>query len=220
MSSKKIYLLLLYIIALPSLKAQEGKTQIDEFVSVNLPGKIVTTDTIIDGIQTIQKHSVLGNAVFFITKMKIGSQTTMPYDEESLYEVYRGGANGFIYGLRRRNFTILDSARVEIGNFKAYHIKAQADGKQTAESKLIVLGDWMYMINYINVVDFNEKDKDELLNSIKISSNSPEQYSATSPNEEVAYSVLKLFGAGLVLAGIIFIRRKVQSIEQNKNNMA
>ena len=118
MSSKKIYLLLLYIIALPSLKAHEGKTQIDEFVSANLPGKIVITDTIIDGIQTFQKHSIVGNAVFFITKMKIGSQTTMPYDEESLYELYRGGAKGFIYGLRRRNFTMVDSAKIQIGNFR------------------------------------------------------------------------------------------------------
>jgi hypothetical protein len=205
-----------------SLKAQTftGKIALDEYVSAGLPGKVTTTDTIVDNFHVVQKYAVIGNGAYFITKMRIGESNEelneLPYDEKSLYTTYRGGAKGFVKGMQKRGFAILDTSKISIGKFKGYLLTTKANGEKTGEAKMIVLGDYLYMVIYVNVVDYDELKSREFLSTMTVNQNSPGQMEGKSPSSKLAYMLGKILASALTLIILVVLSRKVRKIEKNK----
>jgi len=204
------------------VKAQNftRKIDLDEYVSANIPGKVLIMDTVIDGMHFVQKYSVVKNGAYFVNKMKIGESNEnlnqLPYDERTLYNSYRSGAKGFVKGLQNRKFAIMDTSKISIGKFKGYFLRTKAYKKKTGEAKMILLGDYLYMVVYINVVDFDEGKSKKFLDTMTVNQNSPGQMEGESPSMKLTYRLIKFFISALLLIIIITLSRKFRKIEKSK----
>lgn len=159
-------------------------SSIDEYVSADFPGEVVKLDKIFEGLPIVRLYSTVGKALYLLSKVKINKEANfkgLPYNDESLYEVCNESTKGFVDGLEIRNFEILSTSKITIGKFKGSLLKIKIDNVKTGEVKIVVLGEYLYMAAYFNVVNFNEKDKDTFLNSMVINPESPSQFFGTKP---------------------------------------
>jgi hypothetical protein len=206
---------LLFIIGL-KIFGQVKPLNVDKYVSVNLPGEVVKFDTLVNNLPVIQLYSNVNNTVYSVSKFKINKEKDfkgLPYDEESLYEVYNGAIKGVLEGMGDRDFESIDTSKIMIEKFKGSLLTAKTDKGKTVEAKLVLLGECLYMVSYVNFVDFNEKDKDAFLSSMVINPQSPSQFLGNKPGFEMSKVLWKILLAIFTVFILRFLSRK---LKQNK----
>lgn len=192
---------------------------IDKYVSINISGEVVRFDTLVDNLPVIQLYSNVDNTSYLLSKFKINKETDykgLPYDDESLYRVYKEAVRGFLEGIDDKYIQTIDTSKITIENFKGSLLKTKGSEGKTIEAKLVLLGEYLYIVSYVNVVDFNEKDKDAFLNSMVINPQSPSQFLGTNPGFEMSKALWKLLLSIVTILIIWFLLRK---LKQNKKEI-
>ena len=118
-----------------------------------------------------------------------------------------------IKAMRKKNFIFKDSTEIEINDFIGYKLTYQDEhsGNQNAESILLLINGINYIATYSKVNEFNEANKSNFLNSIKIDLTEKPKQISTTEKFDLKKSLLKLLGSGLVLFGILYLRRKLKN---------
>lgn len=206
---KKIFLLLILL-----SNTIYSQTKIDKFVSIQFPGKVVKLDTIVKGLRVENFISQTGNETFIVQKTildSIGNDlNSLPSDLKSLKKTYRGSIQGYSNSLKAMNLQIADSSQFMIDKFLCYNVVSKNENNKNAESNFLVLNEYLYIISYFNLVDFNEKSKSNFLTSIKIDSKlNPSQTIGNPTSYKIGYIFGKIFFF-LVLIGIAiyFVKKK------------
>jgi hypothetical protein len=118
-----------------------------------------------------------------------------------------------IKAMRKKSFIFKDSTEINVNGFIGYKITYQDEHSeiQNAESILFLINGINYIATYSKVNEFNELNKSKFLNSIKIDiTENPKQISTTE-KFNLKNSILKLLGSGLILFGILYLRRKLKN---------
>jgi hypothetical protein len=174
-------------------------------------------DTIYDGLPLKQYFCGKGTGTLLLQRIKYHpadyGMNGYPDDPESLNGYYKKLADDFLTGLEEPGVRILDTRPIKIGKFDAYLMKAKKGKSKVIEGQILLLGDYVYFVNYINFTDFNEDDKNAFFGSVAISGSSPEQYKSSGDNSGFAigrvlgvFLILGLFAGFIIL--IIYLVRK------------
>ena len=132
---------------------------------------------------------------------------------KSLKKAYEKMVDVQIKAMRKKNFIFKDSTEIEINDFIGYKLTYQDEhsGNQNAESILLLINGINYIATYSKVNEFNEANKSNFLNSIKIDLTEKPKQISTTEKFDLKKSLLKLLGSGLVLFGILYLRRKLKN---------
>jgi hypothetical protein len=188
---KKKILLCLILISVNTLCSQNNY-EIDSLVSVNIPGKDIKIDTLLN--ENLKFQSNIENSEFSVQKELIendsisGIDSKLPYDLESLENYYRTLANDFVNGT---NLNLEFEKIIKKNNFKGYHLKfSDINSNSIYEIEYFILNKKFYLFSYINDKESDRNDNDIFFNSIKINSNKKiTQFSGKSPIEKSAYNL-------------------------------
>lgn len=192
-----------------------GQTKVDEFVSINIPGNVIKLDTIVQNYTVLNYYSKNDTEAYFVQRVEIDSKeselNSLPFDLKTLRKTYRDILRGQMRRMKEAGFEFRDSTEFKIDKYIAYNITYNDPQTETknAETNVILLNENAYVSTYVNRTNFNEKNKNEFLNSIKIDSNNkPRQMIGNSTAYKSGYIIGKLFFYGLLIFGIIFLLRK------------
>jgi hypothetical protein len=195
----------------------QGQTKVDECISINIPGDVIKLDTIVKKISLLQYYSKNETEAYMIQRLEIDSKeselNSLPSDLKSLRKTYHEILRGQIRSMKEAGFEFRDSTEFKIDKYFAYNIAYHRpeSGTQNAESNIIMLNENAYISTYINRTDFNETNKNEFLNSIKIDSiNNPRQMIGNSAGFKSGYIIGKIFIYGLFIFGIIYFIRQLR----------
>jgi hypothetical protein len=136
-------------------------------------------------------------------------------NRKSLKKAYKKMIDVQIKAMSKKSFVFKDSAEITINDFIGYKITYQEEHSenQNAESILLLINGINYIATYSKVNVFNELNKSKFLNSIKIDLTEKPEQIAINKKFNLENSVLKLDGSGLLLFGILYLRKKLK----NKN---
>lgn len=193
---KKILLLLLIFISSTNLWSQTNY-EIDSIILVNIPGKIIKIDTLIN--ETIKFQSKVGNSNFSAKRKLFENDSIsifdseLPYDSESLEKYYETLANDYT---KNTNLKIESKELIKKNSFKGYHLKL-TDSKNNSiyEIEYFLLNKKVYLFSHRNTTESNKIENDNYFNSITINSDKEiYQFSGKSPFEKSAYNLGYKFG--------------------------
>ena len=198
-----------------------GQTTIDNTLSIEFPGKVDTS--IIEESNIVAKTWAYNTAKesYVLLRMALLENgvefKTNPPDSGKLFEIYSHDVTNQIASMKRKGFVFKDSTRINVQNYIGYKLR-YVDGDsaiQNAESILLFLNGIRYAIIYSKVSEFNERNKDNFLSSVRISdSQSVQQIEESKQTEKSNTNALLLkMGLSLVLiiTCIIWFRQKSKS---------
>ena len=179
-----------------------GQTKIDELINIHLPGNVTKLDTIIKDVSVKNFFSQINNETYLIQKTQLDEKENelngLPSDIEGLRKSYNGCIKGFANSMKVNGYALSNSSEFKRDGyvyFKASFINSKELKKKVVEANFLILNEHAYIITYINNIDFNEKNKDDFMNSIKI-----EQ--SLKPSQTVGNSVA--YKAGYISGTVCF----------------
>jgi len=194
-----------------------GQTEVDEYVSINIPGNVIKLDTIAQRLHVLNFHSENETETYLIQRIEIDSKESelngLPYDLNSLKKTYQDIIRGQLKGMEKTDFSFKDSTEIKIDKFIGYKIRYNNSdtGMQNAESNILILNEYAYVAIYVNGTDFNDINKNKFLNSLKVNeANNPRQMIGNPSGFKVGYILGKLFFYGLLIFGVIFLIKKLR----------
>lgn len=203
--NKTIIFFLLIVVSI----SVNGQTKIDELININLPGNVTKLDTIIKDVPVKNFFSQINNETYLIQKTKLDERNNelnnLPSDIESLRKSYNECIKGYTKSMKVNGYTFSNSSEFKRDKylyFKASFNDSNESNKKVIEANFLILNEHTYIITYLNNIDFNEKNKDDFMNSIKIDSSlNPSQTIGNS----YAYKTGYIIGYLLLLGVIIFL---------------
>lgn len=207
---KKAYLISLIFILSISVHAQ---TKIDELVLINIPGEVSKLDTIVQNYSIKNFVSHIDNATYLVQKLKIDDGdddlNDLPSNTESLRKSYNDCIKGFAITMKEGGYIFSNSSEFKRDDyifFKASFSNAEELNKKVVESNFLILNENAYVLSYFNNVDFNEKNKEDFMNSIKIASSlKPSQTIGKGDDYKLGYMAGTITCYLFVLGGILFL---------------
>ncbi|WP_438426218.1 hypothetical protein [Aquimarina macrocephali] len=194
-----------------------GQTKVDEYISINIPGNVSKLDTIAQGLYILNFHSENETEAYLIQRMKIDSKQSelnnLPSDKKSLKESYKAITRGQIKKMEKAGFHLRDSTEFKIDDFIGYKVSYNDSetGIQNAETNTLILEEFFYVATYINGTNFNKKNKNEYLNSLKINyANGPRQMRGNSQWFKTGYILGKICIYGFLIFGAILLIKKMR----------
>ena len=169
---KKYFLFLIFQLSIISF----AQTKVDEFLTVKFPCKVIKKDTV------FSKNQILA---YYCSDMSFSLQRivteSIQDNLKSLNEYYLGTENGFTKSIAEKGFIKQSTKIFKIDKYIGLQV-SYVDSKTSSkviECRFIVLNKYLYTFIYFNKTNFNEKNKNEFLNSIKIDlSKKPQQLSS------------------------------------------
>lgn len=194
-----------------------GQTKVDEYISINIPENVSKLDTIAQGIAVLNFHSENDTEAYLIQRMEIDSKKSelnnLPSDKKSLIEAYQDIIHGQLSSMEKAGFSLRDSTEFKIDKFIGYKISFNnpETGTQNAESNILILNEFFYVATYVNRTDFNKKNKNEYLSSLKINYiNKPRQMIGNSQEFKIGYILGNICIYGFLIFGVIFLVKKLR----------
>ncbi len=191
----------------------KGQTKIDELININFPGNVTKIDTIVGNISVENFFSQINNETYIVQKTQLGEKenelNSLPSDIESLRKSYNDFIKGSTTSMKASGYTFSNSSEFKRDKyifFKASFNDSKELNKKVFEVNYLILNEHSYMLTYFNNVDFNEKNKDDFMNSIKIESSlKPSQTIGNTSDFKAGYIAGKIFCYLLILGIIIFL---------------
>jgi hypothetical protein len=203
--NKTIIFFLLIIVSV-SVNAQ---TKIDELININLPGTVTKLDTIIKDVPVKNFFSKINNETYLIQKIKLDEKenelNSLPSDIESLKKSYNECIKGYTKSMKVSGYTFSNSSEFKRDKYLYYRASFNDSNelsKKVVEVNFLILNEHTYTITYFNNIDFNEKNKDDFMNSIKIETSLKPSQTIGNP---YAYKAGYISGYLLLLGVIIFL---------------
>lgn len=213
---KKTYLLLLIF---QFSIASFGQTKVDEFLKVKFPCDVIKKDTLISNINVLNYYCENNGEIYSLQRIIVDSiqdgLNSLPSDLESLKKFYIGAEKGFTESMSKNGFKLYNSKEFAIDKYlglQASYSNPNTNSK-VIESRFILLNEYMYSIMYMSNTSFNETNKNNFLNSLKINtSKNPQQFPGNSTEYKIGYVVGQFAVFGLFIFGIVllikYLRRK------------
>ena len=201
-----------YLLILLSISIN-GQTKIDKFVSIEFPGEVEKFDTAYKGRKIENFMFQRGSETFMVEKTIFDSTSndlnSLPSDKESLRKFYRGSIKGMFIAMKTENIYFADLSQIMIDEYLCYKANGKSKNKKVVESIFLFLNEDLYVISYLNLVDFDEKDKEGFLKSLKIDSSlSPSQTLGNSFGNIKGYIDGKKISFILIGGLMLFLIRK------------
>jgi hypothetical protein len=222
---KSIILLFALTLSTNVLLSQNQEFQtydLSPIVSIGISGEVFELDTASQGVNIYTISFRIENSNFIAQKFIIVDEDmeSLPYDLPSLEKRYNGVIDGFIGDM---NYELSSKELVTKYTFKGHHLKLVDESKKTVvEVEIYLLNNETYMFSYMNTEDFDEKEKDLFLNSIKINSDEKiSQYLGTPQDARMAHEMGNIIGKVLLFGIVVYFmikalrKRKSQSKEIN-----
>lgn len=170
---KKIHFQFLILFFSLSLQAQ---TKLDQFVSADMPGDHkIKLDTIINGFHLNAVFSTINNEHYQLLKSNIGDPKSgtkqLNTDKKLLRQEYTKFIQGFTKSMEANGFSLSSLTEFKIDKYiyyKGIFNNVKEANKKVVEVNFLILNSDGYAFLYMNTVDFNETNKNNFLDSIKI----------------------------------------------------
>jgi hypothetical protein len=194
-----------------------SRTNIDELVSVNIPGKVEKFDTIIEKLKLSRFQSTEGDGYCAVVKMGIDSIKNQPYDfpydMKTLEEDYRNLMADFIKQASASGLFASDSNLVKLDEFTGYQVrfKDSESGKINGQTLILLLNKNVYTLFYMDKMNYNETVKNDFFNSLTINKQShPKQMIGESGKVKSTRKFGSYIGIVLVIFIVIYLTRKLK----------
>jgi hypothetical protein len=184
-----------------------AQTKIDKNISIKIPEKVQKLDTISNNTSVLAYYSKNENDSYIIMKeskiLRENEKNVLDEDLKSLQKKYDQIISSQIDAMSKNGFVFKDSTQVKINNLIGYNLiyKGIDSGNKSAESKVLYINGSTYIITYSKVKNFNEVNKNNFFNSLRIT-NSDELKQIdeeTSLSYMYKYVLLLVLLIGLVL---------------------
>jgi hypothetical protein len=184
-----------------------AQTKIDKNISIKIPEKVQKLDTISNNTSVLAYYSKNENDSYIIMKeskiLRENEKNVLDEDLKSLQKKYDQIISSQIDAMSKNGFVFKDSTQVKINNLIGYSLiyKGIDSGNKSAESKVLYINGSTYIITYSKVKNFNEVNKNNFFNSLRIT-NSDELKQIdeeTSLSYMYKYVLLLVLLIGLVL---------------------
>jgi hypothetical protein len=219
---KKLLLPFCIIIFGISLNAQDIK--FDEFISIKSFNDATSTDTIINGIKMMSFSKKERNQGSVIMRLKLDNKdevlSSLPFDRESLINIYKQFITGNSRKLLQSGFVLTDSNLVNFKGLISYrfdYVNPSMDSLKS-ENLLFILNEYSYVFTHVDNASKSRNGMDDFLNSILINRESnPTQTIGKSRDFKIGYIAADVFLIGIVIYIII---RIIKRSKKNKSTNA
>lgn len=196
-----------------------GQTAIDDLVSIDFPGEVTVSDTIVGNYRMLEFSSVIGEELYILRRVTdqsgAVSKSSGPSDLKSLRYANLSFIKGLAIQFKQFGINAEPSKEIMIDTYYAYNTRYvdNISGNQVAESNLILLDGNFYAVIYFNRSDFDSTLKDQFFNSLKInSSKHPTQISSSVDALMVGELIGQLLVVGLVIVGLVFLFKRIDKM--------
>ena len=211
----------LFILFFSSTSFVFGQTIIDSSLSIKFPGKIETS--IIEESNIVAKTYAYNTDKESYILVRVAlldngiESNTNPPDSAKLLEIYSHEVIKQIASMKRKGFVFKDSSRINIQDYIGYKLTYVDDNSsiQNAEAILLFLNGIRYSVIYSKVNDFNQKNKDKFLSSLRVLNSESVQQIDKLPRLEDSTSNNLIFKIilylGIIIGSLMWFKMKRKS---------
>jgi hypothetical protein len=189
-----------------------AQTKIDKNISIKIPEKVQKLDTISNNTSVLAYYSKNENDSYIIMKeskiLRENEKNVLDEDLKSLQKKYDQIISSQIDAMSKNGFVFKDSTQVKINNLIGYNLiyKGIDSGNKSAESKVLYINGSTYIITYSKVKNFNEVNKNNFFNSLRITNS--DELKQIDEETSLSYMYKYVFLLVLLIGLVLYYKRR------------